>query len=244
MTEAQNPLKPFLFDILAKICYILIKVEQLDLKNHAEKANEKEGILMNNENTQNEMASPGQRMEVGVIAARYATDDLTHDEAQLLIGNPKEAGKAIKVAIREYLKNIPRTLAQIIAAGHYAFSDSRINEKNFRPSKSNLGEYILETVSYDGYMSTKAVMKDLAKKRMEAADIKDLVEYGEKNRDSQGKHMIVAIGSIWVDTNGEGHAACIFEGDDKRELVMYYERGGWHKGYCFLVRRKKAPSAS
>jgi len=195
---------------------------------------------MNNENTQAEMASSGQRMEVGVIAARYATYDLTHDEAQALIGDPKPVGKVIKDAIRNYLKSLPRTLAQRIARARLDWVNSDIAEKNFQqiPCES---EYTLETVHPGRNMSTDEVLEYIKAlgPEFEPADVHDLADYGADHPDEQRKHPIAELASVWVSPGGHRFVAYLCGRGSGRGLYLDYVAGGWRGYYRFLVRRKK-----
>ena len=133
-----------------------------------------------------------------------------------------------------------RTLAEMIKAGNYDWFNKDINEKRFTVDPARFTADGIEELDLGSILS-KDVPAELERRDYVAATIEEGLAYGAKNPDAQRKHPLVIFGSS-CRIDGDRHVACLYEGDRKRELNLYWDEpeNRWSAFYRFLARRKSS----
>lgn len=134
----------------------------------------------------------------------------------------------------------PQTLAEMIKAGHYDWTNDDITEKKFTVDPSRFTTANTKVYHFNKWMSTEAVVPEMAEDGYEPAFIENLLAYGAENPEEQRKYPIVALGSSCVRRNGHVCSPYL-DGDDDRSLNLHWRGCDWYGSYRFLAVRKSAP---
>ena len=171
----------------------------------------------------------------------------TDDDVRRIETEEGLAEKLAKVVVdgKKAIQNIfrvtvdySRSLAEMIAAGKYDWSNSGITADHFPVKGEGVSEVELTLVHFNRFMSTDAVLKELAKTGFRPAKIEELLALGEKYHDLQREFPIVALGSVWRDPGDDRRCACLWGGDSRRSLSLDWLGDGWHENFRFLVVRE------
>jgi len=143
--------------------------------------------------------------------------------------------------------NLTRTLAEMVSAGKYDYANPNIVEKNFpiqRPSVSEDavegGPYRTPAVSNDSIKivlvhlnkvaTTTEVLEHMDKLGLRPARIEELLALGEKHPDIQCQFPLVALGSVWVNSDGYRNVACLVWYGSERNLILRWDVPGYRWG--------------
>lgn len=133
------------------------------------------------------------------------------------------------------------SLAEMIKAGNYDWTNKDINEKNFPtpPSYSGLGkiDVNIELVSYSRDVGNDEVLHDFDSKGKRPGILPELLALGAKFPFLQYQFPIFQIGSVWPDRGGE-RVTYLRRGNKERGLVVAWTRYGW-RGYYRIIAVSK-----
>ena len=129
-----------------------------------------------------------------------------------------------------------KSLAEMILAGHYDWTNSNITEKRFPVKGSGKVELDLELVHYDHNFSSDDAVKEMAKRGLRPATIEELLAFGVKYPEEQLKFPVVALGSS-ARVDGGRHVPFLSRDGAERDLNLGWWDGGWRGGYRFLAVR-------
>lgn len=167
---------------------------------------------------------------------RLLTDSkLAKQVAELIMFGRQKASDTFKVVV-----NYGKTLAEMIQFGKYGWVNDDINDRNFPIQRSGQHEVELALVHLNRDATTKEVLAHLDSNGLKAAGIEHLLAFGATYPEIQKEFPVVALGSAWVDDDGDRRYPCLDFDDDERELRLYWDDGDVHwLGHCrFLALRK------
>jgi hypothetical protein len=133
-----------------------------------------------------------------------------------------------------------RTLEAMIAAEKYDYVNSSINSTNFPIDQSKSGTETLEAVivHLDQYVEdTETVLKLMDKKGLRPATLPELLALGEKYQELQRKYLIYALGSRWLDVDGDWNVPYLGGWRGERRLSLDWG-DGWGGDFRVLAFRK------
>ena len=90
-----------------------------------------------------------------------------------------------------------RTLADMIAAGHYGYVDELITARHFPVRPERFTTKNLQVIHYGAKLTSQDVLTDLECRGLRPAVIEELLAYAAEHPEAQKDHTIVAPGSIW-----------------------------------------------
>jgi hypothetical protein len=132
-----------------------------------------------------------------------------------------------------------RTLAEMVAAGHYGYVFDEINAENFPIVGSGTVECeaILVNLGRPA-RSPKQAEWEMAKCGLRPATVEELLAFGEAYPDIQREFFVIALGSIWADPNGRRHVAYLSGNASDRDLYLCGYDNKWDPDDRFLAVRK------
>lgn len=154
-----------------------------------------------------------------------------------------------------------KSLADMIAAGKYDYINPNIVEKNFpiqqRPSVSeadiqssgnpyrtlgvqNDNSTNIVLVHLNKAVKTSEVLVYMDKHGLRPARIEELLAFGEKYPAVQREFPVVALGSVWVDSDGDRSVACLRRHGSERSLYLRWADpdSTWDEIYRFAAVSK------
>lgn len=128
-----------------------------------------------------------------------------------------------------------KTLAEIITDLKFDYVNSNIIVENF-PKQEVRGKY--KVLHFDKYLKTKEIDKLIEKENCKPANLYELLEYAKN--DWNKKDFVTALGSGWVDSDGDRLVPYLGVGGSERKLALLWDGPavGWLAPCRFLVVSK------
>lgn len=130
-------------------------------------------------------------------------------------------------------------LERMIEDGKYDWKNSDINSKNFPVEGKGTSAVNIELVHLNRNVTSDEAYAELDKQGLRPADLPELLAFGAKYPDKQREFPIVALGSVWRNSNGYRGVPCLHRGGSKRRLGLRWLENGWYAFYCFAAVRKQ-----
>lgn len=131
------------------------------------------------------------------------------------------------------------SLADMIAAGRYDWTNSDITAGHFPFTGEGKAEVAIELVHFGRVIKDgDEGLRELDKMGLRAATLPELLAFGEKYPDMQRQFPVIAFGSVWQDRGGFRDVPGLWKGDRKRSLDLRWFGGGWLKNGRFAAVRK------
>ncbi len=114
-----------------------------------------------------------------------------------------------------------KTLYEKISAGKYNYPTKF---PNFVPAGNGKQKVIIELVCFGQNMKTDSVLQDLEAKGLRPATVDEICAFGATYPGKQKQFPIIALGSIWRDSDGNRRVPCLdstwwFKGRDLRMVL-------------------------
>jgi hypothetical protein len=134
-------------------------------------------------------------------------------------------------------------LEALIEAGKYDWVHGEITADHFPPEDDDVTDLErLEVVHLNKSLTTEQVLSELDHLGFRPAKLRGLLTYGAKNSEERRNYTIVALGSGFVDSDGDREVPCLPEGSDGRKLGLRWNRQDgewrWADDTRFLAIRK------
>ena len=142
------------------------------------------------------------------------------------------------LAVRITKHKPPRTLEEMITAGHYEDIDPKLNEKNFLVSPARFTAKDAIIVTIDREMLTEDVVAEIDRRGLRPATIETLLAYGAEHPDEQRDGPIAALGSTFRSKEtGEIGTPCLRGLLGGRDLGLSWHASSeeWRDSYRFLA---------
>lgn len=127
------------------------------------------------------------------------------------------------------------SLAELVAAGNYDYVSPDITEEHFPVGQ---GQPDIETflVHFHRAMSSENVVSEMQHHDLRPATMPELLAFGAQYPNSQDEFPILALGSMWEDSNGYRRAGRIFWHPNDRRLDLGWDDDSeWNQLYHFLA---------
>jgi len=126
----------------------------------------------------------------------------------------------------------------MITVGHYDSVNTDIIADHF-PVKGE-GKKETEVVLFHFGKTTTSgqVISEMEKAGCRPAQIEELLALGASQPDLQKQFPIVALGSVWRDSDGHRDVPYLHWGGVGRDLLLRWFGRGWTEDYRFLAVRK------
>jgi len=132
-----------------------------------------------------------------------------------------------------------KTVDELVKACKFDWANSNINSVNFpNPAGGTTGDQELALFYFSKTMSSDAVSADMDKEGYEPATIWDLLALAQKEPNLQRQFPIIAMKSVWRDSDRRRCVPCLYGGAPGRGLSLSYLDDVWSDGCRFLARRK------
>ncbi|MCX6786409.1 MAG: hypothetical protein NTU85_01140 [Candidatus Kaiserbacteria bacterium] len=138
-----------------------------------------------------------------------------------------------------------KSLAEMIAAGRYDWTNDDITAKRFPITGEGLVEFEARYFHFDRNISSEDAVKKIEQTDKEnpwmSAKIEHLLAFGEKFPEEQRKFPIVALGSV-AGVRGDRGVPCLGRDGSRRGLGLHWWSNDWGSGCRFLAVRKVSVS--
>ena len=134
-----------------------------------------------------------------------------------------------------------KTVEQAIADGNYDWKNSDVTAKNFPISPEMIGKKVDisgRLFHFDRNINSKEAIKEMDSDGCRPAILMELLALGATHPELQRQFPVVALGSVWRDSDGNRRVPVLDVGDSGRQLDLGYFDSGWSASYRFLGVRK------
>lgn len=131
-----------------------------------------------------------------------------------------------------------KTLAEMISVGNYDWVNSDITNDHFPVKGEGKQEQELVLFHFNRAISSDDAMKKMEEDGYKPAVIEELLALGESQPELQRQFPIVALGSVWRDSDGGRRVPSLDWCDAERDLDLSAFELDWREDYRFLARRK------
>ena len=130
------------------------------------------------------------------------------------------------------------SLADMIEAGHYDWTNSDITAEHFPIKGRGKAEVKLELVHFDRAVSTDEALEELDKQGLRPAKIEELLAFGAAYPEIQHEFPVICLGSVWSDRDDGRSVPDLGRRGSRRRLYLDWVALDW-PDYCrFLAVRK------
>jgi hypothetical protein len=134
--------------------------------------------------------------------------------------------------------NYDLSVKDAIAAGKYDRKNADITDKHFPSKRKGTADTEIILVKFDKDMTSEDVLRELDKQGLRAAELPELLAFGEKYPDVQREFPIVALGSVWKASRGLRRVPYLDGDAGKRGLNLFWFVDGWSSRCRFAAVRK------
>ena len=176
----------------------------------------------------------GSKAEVNYLTSPKA-DNLWVKIANLIVNENRKI-----VGVFTIVVNYDLSVRRGIVAGHYDYTNHNINNKNFPIGEGEHGKKKQSFTLYhfDQYMNSDDVIVAMEKDGKSPATLRELLAFGRIQRQLQLHFPIIALFSIWVDSNGNSWVPCLGRYLNERKLGLNGYNSGWDDHCRFLAVKK------
>lgn len=175
--------------------------------------------------------------------------DMDPNVTQDWIDNPASLGRILREALTppEDKPAVPHytvavdygmALADMIAVGKYDWTNSDITTKHFSVRGEGKAEVEIQLVHFDRVMESDDVIRELDKQGLRPAKIEELLAFGANYPEVQREFPVVALGSVWRDSDGYRYVAYLHWLVRERSLYLFWFGRRWFEVYRFAAVRK------
>ena len=143
--------------------------------------------------------------------------------------------------ILDFAVDYTRTVAEMVAAGKYDWSNDDITSDRYPIPKDKAGKsegINTKVFHFNRLISSKDAIKEMEKEGYRPATAHEIMAFGEKNPESQRQFPIVSLGSTWRIPDLLRYVLVLYESASKCKLDLSYWVGVWFDDYRFLGVRK------
>ena len=174
--------------------------------------------------------------QIAELLAQDKTGRVTRELLQAFLRNPH----SVNAKPGQYVVSVDygMSLAGMIVAGQYDWKNSDINAKNFPVAGEGVVETKLELIHLNKVASTDEVEAYLEKNGLRPATLAELLAFGAMFPEIQREFPVIALGSSWVDPDGNRDVPCLNWNGSERYLNLYWDGSDWYEICRFLAVRK------
>jgi len=150
------------------------------------------------------------------------------------------AKSADSEVILDFTVDYTKTVAEMVKAGKYDWSNDDITSDHYPIAKDKSGkkeDISTKVFHFNRLISSKDAIKEMEKEGYRSATAHEIMAFGEKNPELQRQFPIVSLGSVWQGGIYR-YVLVLGEHDSKRRLDLSYWDGDWTDNYRFLGVRK------
>jgi hypothetical protein len=164
--------------------------------------------------------------------------DLASELAKLIVRKKEVSAKEVSAKVFKVVVDYSMSLAEMISAGRYNWTNSDINAESFPVSGEGKKEVELELVHLNRDAGTEEVLEELDRQGLRPAKIEELLALGAKHPELQKQFPIIAFGSVWRRPSGYRLVPFLDWGGLERLLRLYFYDRRWG-GVCRFAAVRK-----
>lgn len=150
----------------------------------------------------------------------------------------EEVSKLIISKLERKIEKAIQSLSDLITSLKLDWVNDNITESNFPvlPEDEIQSEKEYKLFHFGRLISSKSAIAEMEKEDFRPATTRELLSWAFKNWD--GKIIVVALGQIWRDSDGNRSVSVLHFDGDKRKLNLYWFDDDWGDRYHFFGVRK------
>jgi hypothetical protein len=182
----------------------------------------------------------GQLFEIGRQLRQSNGYPFDAKKLQRVLQDAIEGKFDIASVVQQYLitVNYDLSVKGAIAAGKYDWKNDDITSKNFPSKRTGTTHIEIILVKFDKDMTSEDVLRELDKQGLRAAELPELLAFGEKYPDVQREFPVVALGSVWQSSFGIRFVPYLSRNGGKRDLSLVWFDSRWNSSFRFAAVRK------
>jgi hypothetical protein len=126
---------------------------------------------------------------------------------------------------------------EMVKVGRYDYVHYGITADRFQNKGEGQQEYEVKLFHFGHSISSEDAKRHIEEDGWEVAETENLLAFGAKNPEEQGKHPIVALGTVRR-LRGDRSVPYLGRGDSGRRLDLHWWGHDWHCNFRFLAVRK------
>lgn len=130
-----------------------------------------------------------------------------------------------------------QSLEEMIKGGGHDVTNDDITADNFPIVGEGQTKVDALLLHFDRSITAKNVVKKMEEMGLRPATLPELVAYSAKHW-KRGQLLVVALGSVWEDPNGDRYVPCLLRSNPLRHLDLDSWEGAWGEEAHFLAVRK------
>jgi hypothetical protein len=134
--------------------------------------------------------------------------------------------------------NYDLPLADAVDAGNYQGVHRSITRENFPSCRHGQAQLEMTLVRYEQRMDSESVLRELDREGLRAAELPELLAFGETYPEVQRRFSVVGLGSVWKDRKGYRNVPCLYEASEARYLDLHWWDDGWYSYSRFAAIRR------
>ena len=131
-----------------------------------------------------------------------------------------------------------KSVEELVKSGRYHWSNSDITSKHFPTKRIGKTEIAVELVHFNRYIGIDEALKEFERMGCRPAELHELLVLGVTYPDFQREFPIIAISSVWQDSNGYRRVPCLSKYGSERTLRLSRIEDGWGEISRFAAVRK------
>ena len=175
--------------------------------------------------------------------------DLDPKVAQRWIEDPTKLARVLREALMSpkqsngimtypIFVNYGRTLEEMVLIGEYDWSNADITSVNFPTKTTGQADLIIELTHFNRSISTEDALKELDRMGYRPTELHELLAFGARYPEIQREFPVVALGSVWQESNCRPFCVHLHGHSWERRLILGLIDGNWLDVCRFAVVRK------
>jgi len=162
----------------------------------------------------------------------------------IINGKVEEKTNTSQVIVTDDVKfsvDYSKTVEQAVADGKYDWKNSDVTAEHFPISPEMIGKKVDisgRLFHFDRNISSEDAIKEMDSDGCRPATLMELLALGVTHPELQRQFPIIALGSVWRDSDDRRQVPFLDVDDDDRGLSLYYFGSGWDASCRFLGVRK------
>ena len=141
-------------------------------------------------------------------------------------------------SVYQIVVDYSRPLSEMIEAGNYNWVNQNITRENFPLTGQGRHELEAELFRFNRVISSEDAIKEMDEAGYRPAVLEELLALGEAHLKLQKQFSIIALGSLWRNSDCRRYAPFLRSFEFGCDLYMLSFEGDWSGGYRFLACRK------
>lgn len=166
-----------------------------------------------------------------IMYAKMKDESFVEATAKLIMAGANGVKNVLRI-----LANLP--LADRIARGKYDWTNPDITEVHFPTSVPTDYDAEYKLFHFDRGISSEDAIREMEREGFRPGTLAELLALGEAQPELQKQFPVIALSSVWRDSDGDRRVPGLRWGGGRRELRLFWFEFDWDADCRFLAVRK------